>query len=290
MFKYAVNSNSIRKALSSAEIAKLAKDVGLDGIEWGLPAIEKAGEEIKEMARLTADQGLSVAGYINGGKLWKQEEMKRWAEIVASVGGKSLRVAHPWNAWNYDESLHQKASWNEIFDLAKGGLPNLMALGKEYGIRFVLELHAGGLTASALAAAKFLEGCDSRYVGVIYDPANTVIEGFMRPRNQVEVLGKYLAYVHAKNVTCNFTGEFIAGPVRRAKWEYKTCTPSNGILDYMEVGYALKLGGFDGWISFEEFFRAPEAGAQLKDALEFMKECERHAPGRPQPPYTTFND
>jgi sugar phosphate isomerase/epimerase len=106
----------------------------------------------------------------------------------------------------------------------------------------------------------------------------------------VEVLGKYLAYVHAKNIAITFTGDFHERPVRRAKWEHKTCPPAYGMLDYLEVCYALKLGGFDGWISFEEFFRVEDPVQILKDSLAFLKECERQAPGAPQPPFTTFND
>jgi sugar phosphate isomerase/epimerase len=290
VFKYSVNTNTLSQKFSNAKIAEMAAEVHLDGIEWGLPALDKAGPAIKEMARVTTDHGLQVAGYINGGKMWKTDEIQRWAEVVASVGGKSLRVAHPWIAWAYNESLHQGKSWHEIFRLAKDSLPALMEIAKQHGIRFVLETHSGALTASALSALRLMEGCDPRYIGVIYDPANTVVEGSMRPRSEVEVLGPYLAYVHVKNLTCPYTGEFYERPVRRAKWEYKMCPPPYGIVDYLEVCFALKLGKFDGWISFEEFWKPEEAVTVLKDALAFMKECERNAPSAPMPPFTTFND
>ena len=290
MFKYAVNTNGLKK-LSVAEIVKQTKALKLDGIEWGLPAFERAKDVIGEMAQRTRDDGLDVTGYINGGKMWKRDEIKRWAELIASVKGRSLRVTHPWIAWNYEESLHQERSYPEIFKLVRDNMPYLMELGREYGIRFVMEMHSGALTSSALAAVNVMSGFDSKYIGVIYDPANTVIEGNLRPRSEVEVLGDYLGYVHAKNVMCAFSGEFLEQPLPRAKWEFKVCKLPYGIVDYLEVCYALKLVSYQGWISMEEFFHDGEASAgELRDGLAFLKACEAHAPDKPQPPFTHFND
>jgi sugar phosphate isomerase/epimerase len=290
MFKYAVNTNSLPAGMPPTDVVKLAKDVGLNGIEWGLPKLDKAEKAIRDMVQATSDGGLEVAGFINGGKMWKPQEIRQWAELVGAVGGGSLRVAHPWIAWDYNEAIHQPRSFHELFAMVKDSLPHLMELGKAHGIRFVLELHSGALTASPLAASRLMQGSDPRYIGAIYDPANTIIEGNLRPRSEVEVLGPYLAYVHAKNVACVFNGEFHERPVRRAKWEYKTCPPAYGIVDYLEVMFALKLASYHGWISFEEFFRGDDRADRLKDSLAFLKECEQKAPSESQQPFTSFND
>jgi len=291
VFKYALNTNTLPAGTPPDEAAKLALDVGLDGMEWGLPKLDTAEAAIRAMARATRDAGLAVTGFLNGGKMWKPTEMRRWAEIVGAVGGGNLRVAHPWVAWNYEESLHQERSYPEIFARARDSLPFLVELGKTHNVRFLLELHTGAATASALAAARLLDGFDPQRVGVIYDPANTVVEGNLRPRSEVELLGAHLGYVHAKNVACVFSGVFHEHPVRRAAWEYKTCPPAYGIVDYLEVMFALKLVAYAGWISLEEFFRAaPRPSACLAASLAFLRECERAAPERPQAPYTSFND
>ncbi|MDD2710996.1 MAG: TIM barrel protein [Verrucomicrobiae bacterium] len=217
--------------------------------------------------------------------------MRRYADMVSSAGGKALRVTHPWVAWNYNESLHLKETWREIFELARGALPDVVELSKQSGIRFLLELHAGGLTASSLSAARLLEGVDPRHMGVIYDPANTVLEGNMRPRCEVETLGAHLAYVHAKNLIHVLSGKFHDQPVRRLQWEFKHVHLPCGLVDYLEVFFALKASGFNGWISSEEYFmEGNDQYEQLQDGIRFLKECERHAPERPQEPYTTFNE
>lgn len=287
--RYAINTNFL-KDLSMAEIVRLAGETGVDGIEWGLPTLEEAGGVIGEMVRRTEDAGLKVAGFLNGGQMWKQDDMKRWAEIVASVGGGMLRVKHPWIAWDYGESLHQNQSWHDIFKMAHDSLPHLCELSKAHNIRFTMEMHSGALTASALAAAWLLKDTEPEHVGVIYDPGNTILEGNMRPRSEVEVLGDHLAYVHAKNQAFFFDGTRLEDPVRRAKWSHRSCAPQDGMVDYLEVFFALKLSGFDGWVCMEDFFKnGAEALPKVRDSLAFLKECEQQAPSAPQEPFTTFN-
>jgi len=290
-FKYSVNTNGLSRKYSRPEIVKMLQRLGADGIEWGLPKLDEAAAAIKEMAHLAKEEGLEVAGYINGGKLWKRDEMRRWAEVVASGGGKSLRVSHPWIAWDYRESLHQRSSYQEIFQLAHDAIPECVELSRKTGVRFLVEMHSGALTASALAAANLLHGVDPQCFGVIYDPANSLLEGNMRPRNEVEVLGPYLGYVHAKNVMMCFDGRMLDGPVSRAKWTYRLTDLDCGMLDWVEVMFALKAGGYQGFVSSEEYFQEGDnQEEQIRRGVAFLKACEQAAPAKPEPPFSAFND
>ncbi len=290
-FLYSVNTNGLRNNYSNAEIVAMCKKLKVQGIEWGLPPLEKARRAINDMCQRTRDAGLKVAGYINGGKLWKQDELKRWVEIVASVDGPSLRVAHPWVAFSYEESLHQRVSFNDIFKMARDAMPAVVELSKTSGVRLLLEMHSGSLVASPLAAVMLFDGVDPKYVGAIYDPANTVIEGNLRPRSEVEVLGDYMGYVHAKNIAFALDGRFKEEPVTRANWKYMKTHLPYGMVDWVEIFFALKVGGFKGWISSEEYFAdGTDQYEQLKNGIAFLKECAKVAPARPRKPYTKFND
>jgi len=287
-FKYSVNTNYL-KSLTCSEIAGLCKRLGMEGIEWGLPGLDDAASAVKEMVRVSRDHGLEVAAYINAAHLWKTDLMRQYSEIVASGGGTMLRVAHPWLAYSYDESLHQKASFMDCCKMAREGFERLVPLGREYGIRYVVETHGGGLFACPVTARFVMDGLDERYVGVIYDPANGVTEGFIRPRHAVEVLGPYLAYVHAKNLGIKRVGHHTDSGIKRGAWTHEPCSLDSGMIDYVELYFALKMVGYTGWVSFEEFYRdSPEP--QLQKALAFVKQCESAAPSGPQEPYTTFND
>ncbi len=287
--KYSVNTNCLRNDYSIKQLVDICKESGADGIEWGLPALADAEKAIKEMHRQTVDAGLEIVGYLNGGQCRKRDEMRKWADILVSVSGKSLRIAHPWVAYNFDESLHQKDSWWEIFKLARDSLPFLETLSNETGIRFVFETHGGALTASSLSAIKLLEGFSAENFGIIYDPTNNIIEGNMRPRSDVEVLGDYLAYVHAKNCIPYFEKEIVDYGVKRMCWRYRVTSPSVGMLDWLEVFFALKLAGYDGWISSEEYFTS-EPIEILKQEIGFLKHCEQHAPNTIEEPFTAFNE
>ena len=288
-YRYSLNTNQLKKEMSPEEIVAFAIDCGLDGIEWGIRSMDTAEEEIKEMAQRTKDAGLEVVNWLIGGKPWKKDDLKKRANIVASSGGKSMRVDHPWIAYNFEESLHQEKSFNEIFKLAKDSMPFLAELSKETGIRFLFETHGGALLASPLTAKMLFEGASPEYVGIIYDPANTLVEGGLRPRSEVEVLGNYIAYVHAKNVAFFFDGKISENSPKRTIWSRKTVPPAAGALDWVEVFFALKNGGFAGFISVEEFFNQ-QSLTLVKEGLIFLRECEKFAPATPCVPFTKFND
>ena len=212
----------------------------------------------------------------------------RWATIVAGVGGKTLRVAHPWIAFNLKESIHQQKTYQEIHDLACQGMEYCMALGEQFGIKFLLEMHGGSLTASSWGARSVIKKFDSRYVGVIYDAANGMAEGHTRPRNVVEILGEYLAFVHAKNLIW-FEERQLTDPVVRKEWKFDVVPLDQGIIDWVEVFFALNCVNYSGWISMEEFFKN-NTEDELRKGLAFLKECAEKAPKNPEEPWTTFND
>ena len=289
-YKYSVNTNGLKNNHSTKEIVDMSVALNLDGIEWGLSGLDGLDDEIKEMANRTQDAGLGVAGYINGGKFWQIDDLQRWGDAVASVGGNLLRVPHPWIAFDLAESLHQKDSFNDIFKKCLDAMPEVIEVSKSTGVRFVLETHGGALAASPLLIRELFKGVNPKYVGAIYDPANTLLEGGLRPRSEVEVFGPLLAYVHAKNTEYHLDSKKLENPTR-SQWKHSTVPPDVGIIDWVEIFFALNCTGFEGYISMEEFFADDDNPIDsLRKALTFLKECEAVAPLKPEPPFSTFND
>ncbi len=288
--KFAINTNSFRKQCTKAELVKLAVDAGVDGIEWGLGSLDDAAGDAAEMSQRTRDAGLAVCGFINAGILWKFDEIRRWSEAAAAAGAPNLRVAHPWFAWNYQESLHQRESFQSLLDRSRKGLEKLQDLSREYHLRYVLETHAGGVAASPWCVPVLLKDLDPATVGVIYDPANTCIEGFVRPAGAVNMMGPYMAYLHLKNL--ELVRHDPATPGLRPEWVPERRHLEAGMVDYMELAYALKLNRFDGWGSFEEpVAKTPaEALDEYRHNIEYIKNCLAQAPDKPEEPFLTFND
>lgn len=286
--KFSINTNALKESLGPERIVRLALELGLDGIEWGVLDGNDPGPEMAEMAARTADAGLEAVGWLLGGKPWEKKRLENYARLAASTGCRRLRLEHPWIAWDFHESLHQAQSFGEIFDRTAGCLPFLDQLAAGTGVRFVFETHAGGLLASTLAAAKLLGDYSPERFGVIYDPANTLLEGNLRPRSEVEVLGAHLAWVHAKNVAPRSNGDKDSGPARLASWTWQTVPPDRGALDWVEVFFALKNGGFEGFVSSEEYFSPGDPG-ELARGIAFLRKCEEIAPAAPEAPFTVFN-
>ena len=289
-FRYSVNTNLFRKSKTSAEIVDLCVNAGADGIEWGLKTLEGAPADVREMKKLTADAGLEIVGFLNAGSMWKEDLMRQWSEALADCDGKTLRVEYPWFAWDYTESLHQPDSYLDLVKKAKDSLPMLEALAREYQIKYVLEMHSGSIAADPWAIRYLMEGIDPDCVGAIYDPANTVIEGFIRPRGTCEILGRHLAYVHAKNVVAvprDFYTETMKP--RRMQWQFRTTFLDQGMVDYVEIFFALKHSGFKGWLSLEEFVTADYV-QEIAESIRFLNECAQAAPDAPCEPFSSFNN
>jgi len=289
--RFAVNTNGLSKNQTPEAIASLLKKIGVDGVEWGLPEdLEKAAKAAPRMVKASMDNGLKIPAFLNAGKLWKTDLIRRWSDIVSLAGVKMLRVAVPWAAFDFNESLHQPDSIIDLIKRTRDGLVNLVPLSHDYGIRYVIEMHMGNVVSNACLARQVCDGLDPNAVGVIYDPANGVYEGHLRPRHALELLGPYLAYVHAKNLIWQYTGE--SAPItniNRAHWQWKTTPPANGMIDWVEVCFALSIVNFDGWISMEEFFR-PDPENDIGNGLAFLKNCVNVAPKKIEQPFTQFND
>jgi sugar phosphate isomerase/epimerase len=288
-FKYAINTNCLRQKFSPQQICRLCKDAGIQGVEWGLGPVESLDEQVKQMQDAADEYGIETVGFVNGGQLWKTDLIRLYSEAVASVNGRMLRVTPPWFAYDYKESVHQKNTIHELFNLCRKGIEKLVDLSNNYGIKYVLEIHMGSLCNSADSALRLLKGINPENVGIIYDPANGVEEGFTRPRYAIELLGKYLANVHAKNMIQSCRGFVDCGDIQRMKWSAVVCELETGIVDWLEVISALKITGYNGWITFEQFYTfMPEQ--QIKKAIKFLNKCNESAPAQPVPPFTSFNE
>lgn len=300
---YAVNTNSIKNRMSPQQIVELAVETGCDGIEWGLPgSVDEMADYADTAVKSTESAGLQIAGFLNLGNLGKTavdlDDLETACRAVAEATGWTegsprwpCRVAPAWFAYNYTESLHQKDSFTELFDRTRRNLESVMPLSTQYGIRFTFETHVGNICPSPALAANLLEGLDPEAVGVLWDPANGIGEGFLRPRISLELLGDKLAGVHAKNLAWSLEafGNNEPGTPVRAQYRTVSTTPEAGQLDWFETMFSLKVAGYDSWLNLEEFFK-DDTEARLAKGLAYLKMCEQRAPSQPEPPFTEFNN
>jgi sugar phosphate isomerase/epimerase len=249
--------------LNPEELAAAARKAGIQGIEWryketsedvthelpsfwgnNLSTISPSGgeTELNRFKQATAHHGLttlSVTPYLQAGDLESTEQVLKAANYL---GAKYIRLGIP----GYDRSK----SFNELFELAKDYLKASEALCKQYGVKGLIEIHHGTIASSASGARRLCEGLDPNCIGVLFDPGNTVHEGFENYRMALEILGLYLAHVHVKNAGWKVTGNAEDGT---AIWQCGWEGLMEGMVPWRQVIEDLIAVGYDGYLGVEDF-------------------------------------
>ena len=284
--EFSLNSNSLQKRLASGkglepeEIAALAAEAGFQYMEWGLPKEDVAAAAAR-MRKAAEANGLKVLSYINGPSILFPERVLEVGKIAADNGGTRLRIAHPWFAWDLNESRHQPDDFTKLVEMSRAGLAKLNQLAGDLPVQFVFETHGSSVFASPWAAYSLMAEYPASRYGMIYDPTNTWLEGFVRPRGAVELLGDKLSYIHAKGLKIVFEGG-----------ERKTtrCGLAEGAANWPEIFFALKLHNRKPVFSFEEMASPAETVLdELKAGRDYLLKTEAEAPSTLIEPYLDFN-
>lgn len=261
-------------------VGKLA-GYGYDGVEWRvtnstvtpggkrgywdnnrctiqLDTCVETAPEIRDMVSAAGLETAALAGYHT---VDQHEATEKMLEAAAIMGAPKMRVNAPY----YEGAVR----YDELFAGARGDLEWTAAKAAAAGVKVCIETHMGQIAPSASAARRLLDGLDPAAVGIIYDPGNMVTEGYEQTEMGLEIMGPYLAHVHAKNGAW-FKSE-DAAPGEYA-WSPGHATAVNeGIADWARILKALKDFGYDGYISFEDFSSGRNADEKAKFNIEYLK-------------------
>ncbi|TJY44560.1 sugar phosphate isomerase/epimerase [Cohnella pontilimi] len=265
------------------QLAAAAKDAGLHGIEWryqDVPADQVNAapsfwgnnrcsiptrwddtqlQTFRDAAESNGMSSLAVVPYLNCGDLAGTE---RVLQAAAKLGASFIRLG----VHRYDRTR----PYPDLLQEQRAYLKQAEALCREYGVKGLIETHHVTITASASAAYRAIEGTDPEWIGVLYDPGNMVHEGFENYRMGMELLGPYLAHVHAKNGVWTKTEDGAGdGPVR---WSVRWTGLHKGIVDWAQVIADLKAVGYSGSIGIEDF--SEELGTA--DMLRYFADSLNH--------------
>lgn len=251
--------------LSPEELAASAREAGLQGIEWRYkenPAdvatqtpsfwgnnrctISPSGGEAElDRFKLAAEQQglktISVTPYLQAGDLEGTEQV---LQAARHMGAAYIRLGVP----GYDRTNN----FSELFELAKAYLKASEALCKHYGVKGLIEIHHGTIAASASGARRLCEGLNPEHVGVLFDPGNSVYEGFENYRMALEILGPYLAHVHVKNAGWKVKDSHEDGA---ESWHCNWLGLKEGMVPWRQVIEDLAAVGYGGYLGIEDFSR-----------------------------------
>jgi sugar phosphate isomerase/epimerase len=244
--KYSVFSGVLPELSPEEAVEAIARN-GYDGVEWRVngeyhfPAaeIEKHTARIRS---LSAGAGLDVVSLTGYTPLDDSEDLRRMTAAAGEIGCPRFRAF----AAHYDPDEDYWAQHDRI----RADLDTVENVVRGSGVKALLEVHFGTLLASPSLAWEIMRDHDPALVGVILDPANTVIEGAMPTRMGLDMLGPYVDLVHVKNICWERTDE-------DGGWRWRFADLVEGQLDWTECIPALRQSGYDGYLSFENLNRVP---------------------------------
>jgi sugar phosphate isomerase/epimerase len=281
--KYSVFTVSMPVYTPAEGIAKL-KELGYDGIEWRIidqPPSEGSAnfwqgnkctlpltglvEQAESIRKQTAEGGLEVSGAASYVRCDDVENAEKALRGAKALGASQVRISVP----SYDGIEPFKPLW----DAAKEQYKTIATLAREVGIKALIECHHRSITPSASSARYFLDGLDPEWVGAIHDAGNMVHEGYEAYRMGLEILGPYLAHVHAKNARW-FPKGYRGDAFHTIDWMCDWATIPKGIVDYYGFFKALHAVGYDGWIAIEDFSTEIPLDDRLANNLTYLKDLE----------------
>jgi sugar phosphate isomerase/epimerase len=215
----------------------------------------------KGVLKPATDIGLeitSVASYTN------TSDMERAVSMVKACGKAGIKNVRVASLPMPKEPVFNAAAF---LDHSRGTYKELVAEAKKAGVRPCLELHMGTLYPSASGVVAFLKGISPSDVGVLYDPANMISDGWEVPVVALNVLGEYLAEVHVKNSHWIPNGEDPRGVKR---WQAVAADLETGFVNWAEVIDQLKLHKYDGWLIEEGHTHDRDSYTRLKMAYELL--------------------
>lgn len=242
--KFSVQT-AVLPELTRPEVVRKLSAHGYDAVEWRVHedyhiAPKELVAKAREIKTLVDDLGLEVSCLMGYAPLGDIDQQRWFAEACALMECPRYRPG----AVLYDGTRR----YQELHQAGVDALGMVLEAIAPFGVKPVIETHFGTIAPSASLALRLVQHFDPARIGVNFDPANLIIEGREAWQMGLELLGPYLDYVHAKN---------IAWVRDRGKWHWEFASMQDGQVDWAEVMRALHRVGYDGTISFENFFQVP---------------------------------
>ncbi|MCX8083191.1 MAG: sugar phosphate isomerase/epimerase [bacterium] len=254
------------------DVIDAASRVGFDAVDIRLhedgchitSSIKEA--EIKEIKKLVSDKGLKISGittYYRVGLcdknawLTSYDGIKRAIEILNMFGGQFLRIS--------STDLDFEKGYEEQRRYFREQVLMVSEYAKKTNSVATIEQHFGLITSSAGEIVDLMRDIDTKNMGIVYDPGNTLMEGYERPDIQIEMLKNLIKNVHIKNGS-------VKGMQPNNKFYIVEWTKiDKGNLDWKLIIEKLKNIGYKGYLTLEDFAEFGSLEEKLTYDLNYLK-------------------
>jgi 3-dehydroshikimate dehydratase len=190
------------RQLPPEDVAQLAADHGLQGVEWGGDVHVPPGDlgRAKETAARCADLGVacpSYGSYLQAGRS-TGGDVDTALDTAVALGARNVRVWCPWG-------LRPGADATEVV----AGLRSICSAAAARDLTVSLEFHPNTLTETAESAVSLLEALDADSLRTYWQPvAGTSVETALE---QIDLLRPWLSSLHVFSWAADGTRLPLAG-------------------------------------------------------------------------------
>ena len=125
----------------------------------------------------------------------------------------------------------------------------------------LIETSPATLAPTPGLAAALVEHQAPEHAGVLFDPGNNVIEGYLHPALAVAQMGAHLHHLHVKN---------IAWSKASGRWAWRHASLTGGMVVWPEILAALAAAGYRGGFSIDHLSGRPTRG-RLRSETEGLR-------------------
>jgi len=267
--------------LDLRQTCELLKRLGFDGMElrvrrlpaeraneapspWGRHLTDLSPDNIlkraDEVRSTVKEYGLEIPAFASACDASDLDQVRLLAEGAKAVGCPAIRIG----CRGYNGTVN----YNVLYDEAVRNYAKALEITRKYGIKALVETHGGTIHLSASLAHRLVSNFDPNDIGVIYDPQNMVSDGYETTQLALELLGDYLAHIHAgghKPVPNKPNEKGIV------TWSWPGCPMAEGLYDYSKMVDCLRKIGYKGFISVEDFRSDVSPEEKLEEGIKFLR-------------------
>ncbi len=234
--KKAMCYSSLPAKLSVRDRLKLARDAGLDGIEF--PTFDTQ-QETEEVAEIAVELGLEVHS-VMAGSHWKLP-LSSTDEDIRLDGVEGIKHAIKVASWaNVTTVLvvpgvvTEDVSYAAALDLSRKSLREILPTAEEFGVTMALENVWNKFLLSPVEFRDYVDSFDHPLIKAYFDVGNILLYGF--PHQWIDILGERFVKVHVKDFNTT-KRDFV--PLL------------TGSVDYPRVMNALRGVGYNDYLTAE---------------------------------------
>jgi sugar phosphate isomerase/epimerase len=267
--------------LDLKQTCELLKKLGYDGMElrvrrfpaeranetpspWGRHLTDLSPDNILERAdevkSIAKEYGIEIAAFASACDASDLDHARLLAEGAKAVGCPAIRLG----CRGYNGTVN----YNELYDEAVRNYEKALEITRQYGVKVLVETHGGTIHVSASLAHRIVSNFDAKDIGVIYDPQNMVSDGYETTQLAIELLGDYLAHIHAGG------HKPVPNPPNEKgiiTWSWPGCPMAEGLYDYSKMVSALRKVNYKYFISIEDFRGEISAEERLDECIKFLR-------------------